>query len=33
VPGIAMDLGSCRELIEDGQMGFLVNNAERMPGI
>jgi glycosyltransferase involved in cell wall biosynthesis len=23
---IAMDLGSCREVIEDGQTGFLVNN-------
>jgi glycosyltransferase involved in cell wall biosynthesis len=28
VPVIAMDLGSCREVIEDGQTGFLVNNAE-----
>ena len=27
VPVIAMDLGSCREVIEDGQTGFLVNNA------
>jgi glycosyltransferase involved in cell wall biosynthesis len=26
VPVIAMDLGSCREVIEDGQTGFLVNN-------
>ena len=26
VPEIAMDLGSCREVIEDGQTGFLVNN-------
>ena len=25
VPVIAMDLGSCREVIEDGQTGFLVN--------
>jgi glycosyltransferase involved in cell wall biosynthesis len=24
---IAMDLGSCREVIEDGETGFLVNNA------
>jgi glycosyltransferase involved in cell wall biosynthesis len=24
VPVIAMDLGSCREVIEDGQTGFLV---------
>jgi glycosyltransferase involved in cell wall biosynthesis len=28
VPVIAMDLGSCREVIEDGQTGFLVNNVE-----
>jgi len=28
VPVIAMDLGSCREVIEDGVTGFLVNNAE-----
>jgi glycosyltransferase involved in cell wall biosynthesis len=27
VPVIAMDLGSCREVIEDGRTGFLVNNA------
>ena len=26
VPVIAMDLGSCREVIENGQTGFLVNN-------
>src|SRR5580692_978113 len=26
VPVIAMDLGSCREVIEDGRSGFLVNN-------
>ncbi len=26
VPVIAMDRGSCREVIEDGQTGFLVNN-------
>jgi glycosyltransferase involved in cell wall biosynthesis len=26
VPVIAMDLGSCREVIHDGQTGFLVNN-------
>jgi glycosyltransferase involved in cell wall biosynthesis len=26
VPVIAKDLGSCREVIEDGQTGFLVNN-------
>src|SRR5580698_5848330 len=25
VPAIAMDLGSCREVIEDGKTGFLVN--------
>ncbi|MEO8370566.1 MAG: glycosyltransferase family 4 protein [Candidatus Solibacter sp.] len=28
VPVIAMDLGSCREVIDDGQTGFLVNNVE-----
>ena len=27
VPVIAMDLGSCREVIEDGRTGWLVNNA------
>jgi glycosyltransferase involved in cell wall biosynthesis len=27
VPVIAMDLGSCREVIEDGQTGFLVTSA------
>lgn len=35
VPVIAMDLGSCREVIKDGQTGFLVNNvaeAERAIG-
>src|SRR5438552_16764130 len=26
VPVIAMDLGSCREVITDGQTGFLVDN-------
>jgi glycosyltransferase involved in cell wall biosynthesis len=26
VPVIAMDLGSCSEVIKDGQTGFLVNN-------
>jgi glycosyltransferase involved in cell wall biosynthesis len=26
VPVIAMDLGSCREVIEDGETGFLINN-------
>jgi glycosyltransferase involved in cell wall biosynthesis len=26
VPVIAMDLGSCREVIEDGKTGYLVNN-------
>jgi glycosyltransferase involved in cell wall biosynthesis len=26
VPVISMDLGSCREVIKDGQTGFLVNN-------
>jgi glycosyltransferase involved in cell wall biosynthesis len=29
VPVIAMDLGSCREVIEDGQTGFIVNNVEQ----
>ena len=40
VPVIAMDLGSCREVIQDGQTGFLVNNVneavlvlERLSGI
>jgi glycosyltransferase involved in cell wall biosynthesis len=28
VPVIAMDLGSCREVIEDGETGFLVNSVE-----
>jgi glycosyltransferase involved in cell wall biosynthesis len=28
VPVIAMDLGSCREVIEDGRTGFLVRNVE-----
>jgi glycosyltransferase involved in cell wall biosynthesis len=28
VPVIAMDLGSCREVIADGQTGFLVHNVE-----
>jgi glycosyltransferase involved in cell wall biosynthesis len=28
VPVIAMDLGSCREVIEDGQTGFLVDNVQ-----
>src|SRR5579872_843810 len=28
VPVIAMDLGSCREVIRDGQTGFLVNSVE-----
>jgi glycosyltransferase involved in cell wall biosynthesis len=28
VPVIAMDLGSCRELIKDQQTGFLVNNVD-----
>jgi glycosyltransferase involved in cell wall biosynthesis len=32
VPVIAMDLGSCREVIQDGQTGFLVNNAEEAVG-
>ena len=29
VPVIAMDLGSCREVIEDGRTGFLVDNVEQ----
>src|SRR5580658_8279752 len=29
VPVIAMDLGSCREVIEDGRTGFLVNGVEQ----
>src|SRR6266498_4415003 len=28
VPVIAMDLGSCREVIKDGQTGFLVDNVD-----
>jgi glycosyltransferase involved in cell wall biosynthesis len=28
VPVIAMDLGSCREVIQDGQTGFLVNSVQ-----
>jgi glycosyltransferase involved in cell wall biosynthesis len=28
VPVIATDLGSCREVIEDGQTGFLVNSVD-----
>jgi glycosyltransferase involved in cell wall biosynthesis len=28
VPVIAMDLGSCREVIQDGKTGFLVNNVK-----
>jgi glycosyltransferase involved in cell wall biosynthesis len=28
VPVIAMDLGSCREVIEDGQTGFLVHSTQ-----
>src|SRR6266404_3431575 len=29
VPVIAMDLGSCRKVIKDGQTGFLVNNVHQ----
>ena len=29
VPVIAMDLGSCREVIEDGKTGFLVNDVSQ----
>jgi glycosyltransferase involved in cell wall biosynthesis len=29
VPVIAMDLGSCREVIADGRTGFLVNNVDQ----
>jgi glycosyltransferase involved in cell wall biosynthesis len=32
VPVIAMDLGSCREVIEDGRTGFLVNSASEAVG-
>ena len=32
VPVIAMDLGSCREVIDDGQTGFLVNNVGEAVG-
>jgi glycosyltransferase involved in cell wall biosynthesis len=28
VPVIAMDLGSCREVVKDGETGFLVNNVK-----
>ena len=28
VPVIAMDLGSCREVIADGKAGFLVNSVD-----
>jgi glycosyltransferase involved in cell wall biosynthesis len=28
VPVVAMDLGSCREVIDDGRTGFLVNNVD-----
>ena len=29
VPVIAMDLGSCREIVEDGRTGFLVNDIDQ----
>ena len=32
VPVIAMDLGSCREVIEDGKTGFLVNTVDEAVG-
>ena len=32
VPVIAMDLGSCREVIQDGQTGFLVNSVDEAAG-
>jgi glycosyltransferase involved in cell wall biosynthesis len=32
VPVIAMDLGSCREVIKDGQTGFLVNDPHEAAG-
>ncbi len=32
VPVIAMDLGSCREVIDDGQTGFLVDNVNEACG-
>jgi glycosyltransferase involved in cell wall biosynthesis len=33
VPVIAMDLGSCREVITNGQTGFLVNNVNDAVGV
>jgi glycosyltransferase involved in cell wall biosynthesis len=33
VPVIAMDLGSCREVIEDGRTGFLVAGAAEAAGV
>jgi glycosyltransferase involved in cell wall biosynthesis len=33
VPVIAMDLGSCREVIADGQTGFLVKNVDETVGV
>ena len=33
VPVIAMDLGSCREVIEDGRTGFLVKNVGEAVGV
>jgi glycosyltransferase involved in cell wall biosynthesis len=32
VPVIAMDLGSCREVIQDGQTGFLVKSVDEAAG-
>ena len=32
VPVIARDLGSCREVVQDGQTGFLVNNVHEAVG-
>ncbi len=32
VPVIAMNLGSCRKVVEDGRTGFLVNNVEEAVG-
>ena len=32
VPVVAMDLGSCREVIQDGRTGFLVNNVNEAVG-
>jgi glycosyltransferase involved in cell wall biosynthesis len=33
VPVVAMDLGSCREVIQDGQTGFLVDDVRQAAGV